>query len=162
MTSHSKHVLSLSLKNELQKHSVVHQRTFLSIIILSRTKVDKFSFRLTCDSHFTVPHARATFWNFKFVSSVLRFPVTRSYCWCNLNDTSVYMEINWWENQLRVGLRNWTVLISICTHAEWVAILQIYTIQYQELILERATSIQRLWNGVFTSRFIFRLALPAN
>ena len=32
----------------------------------------------------------------------------------------------------------------------------------QEPILERATSIQRLWKGVFTSRFIFRLALPAN
>ena len=27
---------------------------------------------------------------------------------------------------------------------------------------ERATSIQRLCNGVFTSRFIFRQALPAN
>ena len=27
---------------------------------------------------------------------------------------------------------------------------------------ERATSIQCLWNGVFTSRFIFRLALPAS
>ena len=66
-----------------------------------------------------------------------------------------------------------TLALLVCTNSQCVLFSSYETITVANArmlpfvrsgahYLERATSIQCLWNGVFTSRFIFRSALPAS